>query len=125
MIPTIKASKSIIAIAMVLFLFSCTNDPEEVKKVLVSSELPMEVTEDLDLSYSVRYCPVMICIFDLLCHGLPSVQLGPGPSSFSNEAVSTLILMNSLFAGFILDFSGGGMPMCRPGTAYNTILTVY
>ncbi len=52
MIPTNAVSKSIMAIAMVLFLFSCTNDPQEVKKILIPQDLPMEITEDLDLSYS-------------------------------------------------------------------------
>lgn len=52
MIPTNAVSKSIMAIAMVLFLFSCTNDPQEVKKILIAQDLPMEITEDLDLSYS-------------------------------------------------------------------------
>lgn len=44
--------KSIIALVMVLFLFSCTNDPAEVKKVSIPDDLPMEVTRDLDLTYS-------------------------------------------------------------------------
>ncbi len=44
--------KSIITLVMVLFLFSCTNDPKEIKSILIPEELPMEVTDDLDLSYS-------------------------------------------------------------------------
>lgn len=52
MILTKLVFKSIIASAVVLFLFSCTNDPMEVKKVLVPQDLPMEVTDNLDLSYS-------------------------------------------------------------------------
>ncbi len=45
-------TKSIAAIAAVLFLFSCTNDPNEVKEITRSEDLPLEVQEDLVLTYS-------------------------------------------------------------------------
>ncbi|MDZ7847376.1 MAG: LPS export ABC transporter periplasmic protein LptC [Owenweeksia sp.] len=38
--------------AAVLFLFSCSNDPAKVKKVSTTEDLPMEVTEDMALTYS-------------------------------------------------------------------------
>lgn len=44
--------KSITASAVVLFSFSCTNDVNEVKQITSSEELPLEVQEDLTLSYS-------------------------------------------------------------------------
>ena len=44
--------KSIAASVAVLFLFACTNDPNEVKKITRSEELPLEVQEDLVLTYS-------------------------------------------------------------------------
>jgi LPS export ABC transporter protein LptC len=52
MIQRLTSLKSIMAVAVMLFLFSCTNDPEEVKSIVVPEDLPMEETEDLDLSYS-------------------------------------------------------------------------
>lgn len=44
--------KSIAALAAVLFLFSCTNDPKEVKKVTARDDLPLEIQENLELEYS-------------------------------------------------------------------------
>ena len=48
----LKRIKSIMAFAVMLFLFSCTNDPEVVKSFVIPEDLPTEETEDLDLSYS-------------------------------------------------------------------------
>ncbi len=45
-------TKSIAAVAAMLFLFSCTNDPSEVKQFTKGEELPLEVQEDLVLKYS-------------------------------------------------------------------------
>lgn len=44
--------KSTVAAAAVLFLFSCSNDVNEVKKLAKSEDLPLEVQENLDLTYS-------------------------------------------------------------------------
>lgn len=44
--------KSIAALAAVLFLFSCTNDPNEVKQFAAQEEVPLEVQENLHLTYS-------------------------------------------------------------------------
>lgn len=44
--------RSIAALSAMLFLFSCTNDPNEVKKISAREDLPMEITENLNLSYS-------------------------------------------------------------------------
>lgn len=52
MIRTTLVKRSIAALAVMLFLFSCTNDPEEIKKVVIPQDLPMEETENLSLSYS-------------------------------------------------------------------------
>lgn len=52
MIGKNRIQKSIIALAVMLFLFSCTNDPEVVKSIVIPEDLPMEETENLDLSYS-------------------------------------------------------------------------
>lgn len=52
MIKMKSFTKSIVALAAVLFLFSCTNDPSEVKKYSVRDDLPLEVQENLELTYS-------------------------------------------------------------------------
>lgn len=52
MIKAISLLKSIAVSAVVLFLFSCTNDINKVKEFTKSEELAMEVQEDLVLTYS-------------------------------------------------------------------------
>lgn len=48
----LRVMKSITAFSVVLFVFSCTNDPSEVKSISIPEDLPMEVTNDLDLRFS-------------------------------------------------------------------------
>lgn len=47
-----ESIKSIAASAAVLFLFSCTNDVKEVQKITKAEDFPMEVQENLRLTYS-------------------------------------------------------------------------
>lgn len=44
--------KSIAASVAVLFLFSCTNDVKEVRDISIREDFPMEVQENLELTYS-------------------------------------------------------------------------
>ncbi|MFO7722802.1 MAG: LPS export ABC transporter periplasmic protein LptC [Bacteroidales bacterium] len=46
------AFRGIIVIAMTVMLFSCVNDPEDVKAVKQNQELPVEWAEDVEMIYS-------------------------------------------------------------------------
>ena len=48
----LRVIKSITVLSVVLFVFSCTNDPSEVKSISIPEDLPMEVTTDLNLRFS-------------------------------------------------------------------------
>ncbi len=52
MIPIFKKLKSIATSVAVLFLFSCTNDVKEVREITAEENFPMEVQENLKLTYS-------------------------------------------------------------------------
>lgn len=52
MISTDKISKSIATAVAMLFLFSCSNNPREVHEITRVDDFPMEVQENLSLTYS-------------------------------------------------------------------------
>lgn len=52
MIPSRLIIKGIATLVAMLFLFSCSNNPKEVQEITKVDDFPMEVQEDLELTYS-------------------------------------------------------------------------